>query len=980
MTTINANITITQSYIDGVSAWPITINSGTASSRVVVRFGETLTITGGTNRYFQIGSQYITIDGSYNTVVISDIPNYFGLVNNGVSSTTSGYSNVTLQNIDISCIGTSSLYAAYSNNSDSVSGGYLCQGGYSRLATNNLVENCACFINENVPIYYAGILIGANASQSGSLTVNRCYTVGNGGNDAGLIIGGFAASGAGSTLVVSNSYSVNTSIASYGLGGIVGPYAASSSATTSRITIANCYNQYSGWYDSQGAMVGFGASSYNGSGYVVIRNCYSNTTLIASGFNATYVTQPNCYTYNGAWVDATANSRLITNTGLWVDISVNSTNVPWRLASSNPNISLYTPNTISSRKLTITTNPGALSSPYTYSLISVNGSGTIPAGFSINSSTGVITCSSGSSFSYTTRVMARRNADYGYAISNIIINGTLWTNPVVSCMCPDFSNNRLFVATKVSTAGPSSLTINGIGVLDLTTNTWGSINLNTNLAGNVYTMSLYNNNLFVGGSFYNVNSNNNLDYAFKYNIPSNNIAPISQTTLGSATATGSGTNRHGPSSSIVTETGTLYCHGKFGTTGSVITSGASLFPYYDFTSQTLYKRYSSVTTGSTGDGINTFYQVNDTDLYVGGNFTNLGGTSISYFAKGNTTTKTFTSVGTINNYISLSKYNPTNTTLYLFGAFTTINGSSVSYMSGYNTTTQTFITINGGLSTSNSVLDVSIDIPNQKLYLVGSFTAAGGLTLNATGFVIYNITTNTWTVPATLPNSPTTISMLRCAFNTSNGLVYIIPATTKNALYSYNPSSDTYTTITGANLLATSSLSSLSYNCMTYSSYNNFIYIGGVFDTCSGGGSNISCNNILGYDITNNTFAALDASGSLNGYTLGVQCMYFNRVDNNLYVGGGFNYVAGQKITNYAKYDVTSSTWSSIWPTKYSLIPADEQTVVSGTYVSGSGKVRPGYRLYIYNNGTPNTTMYMSTYTFDVNSTNNFNTFATIKL
>jgi hypothetical protein len=108
--------------------------------------------------------------------------------------------------------------------------------------------------------------------------------------------------------------------------------------------------------------------------------------------------------------------------------------------------------------------------------------------------------------------------------------------------------------------------------------------------------------------------------------------------------------------------------------------------------------------------------------------------------------------------------------------------------------------------------------------------------------------------------------------------------------------------------------------------------------------------------------------------------MYFNTADNNLYVGGGFNYVAGKKITNYAKYNVSSKTWSSIWPTTYSLIPADEQTVASGSYVSGVGKVRPGYRMYIYNDGTSNVIMYMSTYTFDTLSSNNLNTFAKLTL
>ena len=929
-----------------------------------------LTLSGGTTRYFNIGSQYITIDGSYNTVVISGISIYFGLIRNG-TSVVNGFSNVTIQNIDISAIGLTSIQNtnAISNNS----GGYLCQSQFSAGAFNNIIQNCSARFSSAVD-YFAGGLVGSYAAnRSGILTIESCYTVGNGNRDCGLFVGSMAAA-AGGMLYINKCYTTG-STTNYGSGGIVGSFPCYNGS--GNVVLANSYVLGSHSSGANAApLIGFISGT---TGNIIVSNCYALNGSGGGGssppFGSSYpnATTTKYYNANNAWSDTNATANLITNTGVWVDISLSATNVPWRLASSTQ---LYNPNIINKRTSSITTNAGTLSSPYTYSVIAVNGSPTLPAGFSINSSTGVITCSSASSFNYNVRVIAQLNANHGYTIGNIQIIGSVLNTPVVSCMCPDFGNNRIFVATVGTTAGTTNTTINGLGVLNLTNNTWSSLNLNTNLAGNVYTMSLYNNTLFVGGSFYNVNNNSNLSYAFKYNTTANAIVPVSSTILGNTVSTNNSTQRHGPSSSIITETGNLYCHGKFGTTGTAISSGASLFPYYDFTSQVLYKQYATITTT---DGITTFCQINNTDLYVGGNFTNIGGVSVSYFAKANTSTRVFSSVGTFNNYVSLSVYNPTNATIYLFGAFTTINGSAVSYMSGYNTSTQTFTSISG-LNVSDSVSDAAIDIANQKIYIVGSFTAAGGTTLNATGFAIYNISSNTWTAPATLPHSPTTISMLECAFNSSNGLVYLIPATSKNSLYSYNPSTNTYTTITGANALATSAISSLAYNCMSYCSYNNSLYIGGVFDTCTGGGSSVACNNILRYDITNNTFSALDLSGSVNGYTNGVQCMFFNSADNFLYVGGGFNWVAGQKITNYAKYNVVNQTWSSIWPSTYSLVPADEQTVASGTYVSGAGKVRPGYRMHIYNNGTSNQTMYMSTYTFDTSSTNNLNTFARIKL
>jgi hypothetical protein len=51
MSTISANTTITQTILNGYT-WPVTINGGTVSSPVMVKFGENLTLSGGTTRYF----------------------------------------------------------------------------------------------------------------------------------------------------------------------------------------------------------------------------------------------------------------------------------------------------------------------------------------------------------------------------------------------------------------------------------------------------------------------------------------------------------------------------------------------------------------------------------------------------------------------------------------------------------------------------------------------------------------------------------------------------------------------------------------------------------------------------------------------------------------------------------------------------------------------------------------------------------------
>ena len=1024
MSTINANTVITQSYINSAS-WPITISGGLSISPVLVSFGETLSITGDNTRYFIIGSQYITIDGSFNNVYLSNISNHKGLIQNGTGQYTftqgtgswapeytvekNGFSNTTLKNINLNISG-GCLISEYA--------GFLCQAYYSRGAINNSITRCNTiredfFYQSDAATNFGGIAGAYSSFSGGKLSITQCFTTVDIYGGGGCITGSFT--GYGGNTFIGNCYSTGA-IGYYSSGGIIGR---SSPGPGGVVIVESCasygsisYGQNAGGIAGEGT----GASSANNS--CVLRNCFSTsdangTSTTGSGImgpssSTTATLRTNLYVANGTWSDSAAitalTAAIIAN--VWVDVSSSATNVPYRHLSAQPLSSsastLYSPNIISSRIRPILSSPAAIpGSSYTYSIVAT--SGTLPTSISINSSTGVITCGGTNAFNCNVRVLAQLSntsyLTYGYTFGNVQISSTVYTRPAITCICPDYSNNRLFVATQGNTVGgnavgTTAVLSNGLAVLDLNNNTWSNINLNTSIAGNVLTMSIYGSNLVVGGSFYNVNSNSTLDYVFKYNTITNTILPLpssSAETVGNGVSTNNVSQRHGVSSSAITENGTLYCHGRFGTTASVVSSGASLFPYYDFTSQILYKQYASVTTT---DGIQCFYQANSTDLYVGGLISNIGGTLVSHFARIDTTTKTATSLGTFAGgspvgQVTVFVFNPTENVLYLFGQFGTINSKTVNKIAGYNVVTNTFIDLSNGVNNA-PINDADIDISNQKIFIVGQFgqvlNSGVQSALNTYGFAVYDITTKTMLKPVSSPHMSVGVSHLLCKFNPNNGLFYIVTglltnvAPNRHALYSYNDIADTYVSITGTNSLATSANGTLAFNSMVYCSYNNSLYIGGVFNTCTGGGTSIPCNNILRYDITNNTFSALDLSGSVNGFTVGVQCMYFDPSENMLYVGGGFNYVAGQKITNYAKYDVVSQTWSSIWPSKYSLIPADEQTIVSGAYVSGSQKVRPGFRMHIYNNGTSNQTMYMSSYTFGVDASNNFNTFAKIEL
>ena len=177
MSTISSSITLTQTLVNGYT-WPVTISGGISGTPTVVTFGQNLTFSN-SNQYFTIGSQYVTIDGSSNTVTVSGVVNYPGLVQNGTSGS-NGYSNVTVKNIGLLTSGSTTLIA---------DGGYIGRRYFGRGSTNVVINNCYSTGNFSSNLNAGGICGSFAGSYSGSVTIANCYSTGNIGPDGGGICG-----------------------------------------------------------------------------------------------------------------------------------------------------------------------------------------------------------------------------------------------------------------------------------------------------------------------------------------------------------------------------------------------------------------------------------------------------------------------------------------------------------------------------------------------------------------------------------------------------------------------------------------------------------------------------------------------------------------------------------------------------------------------------------------------------------------------
>jgi len=283
---ITGDTIITQATLSSYS-WPLTV-SGSA----YITFGSPLVFTD-VSSYFIIGTSGVVIDGCGNTVDISGVVNYPGLVRNG-TSTTNGKSNTTIKNMGVRSIGNTTLATTQ---------GWIGQQYYSSNASGNIIQNC--YSTGNISNLDCGGIVGSFSAQTGNLQILNCYSTGSiSGESTGGILGSYAGYTRG-TIIATNCYSSGNMSGQYS-GGIFGQFSAYNNGT---VNATNCYstgNMSAGFFI--GGIFGYGAGGTSGTGTAIATNCYStglinNSSLrggIFGGYVAGNVFAANCYVAGNA--------------------------------------------------------------------------------------------------------------------------------------------------------------------------------------------------------------------------------------------------------------------------------------------------------------------------------------------------------------------------------------------------------------------------------------------------------------------------------------------------------------------------------------------------------------------------------------------------------------------------------------------------------------------------------------------------------
>jgi hypothetical protein len=363
--------------------WPISIvNTDVGNSFLYVTFVTDFTIDS-TDQYFIANSDDIEFQGtssgagSPTVIVVNNVTNYLGLLQNGTNSTP-GYSNVRIRDIFVHAIDSTladgagwiaqSYYAGsvYSSGSDGdipMNGGGLI-GAYAQgsSVTNSYTTGS---IGSN-----AGGIIGAYST---NVSVNTSYTTGSIGTNAGGLIGAYSDSAD-----VSASYS--TGVIGTFAGGIVGASSAD----------ANVVNVYST------GVIGNGAGGVIGSNSTSAFVAYAYTSGNSVGGNGIYADNNTDGSSNyseanntsGGWSDTRAQATLASYNSVWAPESINS---PYLLRNGNRN-----PHTTPSQTIVKgnTSSVNVYANYYACSILLIdNASPSSVPGITIHSDTGAITVS-----------------------------------------------------------------------------------------------------------------------------------------------------------------------------------------------------------------------------------------------------------------------------------------------------------------------------------------------------------------------------------------------------------------------------------------------------------------------------------------------------------------------------------------------------------------------------------------------------------
>lgn len=322
-------------------------------------------------------------------------------------------------------------------------------------------------------------------------------------------------------------------------------------------------------------------------------------------------------------------------------------------------------------------------------------------------------------------------------------NNTIWTSLIY--------NNILYIGGTFTSI--NSVTNNYIARYDLLAKSWLTP-LGSGLNGNVYALAVdtTRNTLVIGGSFTTANG-----------ISSNRIV-IYNITTGVWSALGNGLNNDVNALAMSTDASdNIYVTGAFTTADNVTNNYIAVYNFYSSSWQT------SLGSGLNGIGRDVVFYSNR--VYVSGAFTTAGGITVNKIAIYNIALKTWNSMGTgLNGDGYTLFFDDSTETIFIGGAFTSANSITNNYIARWHTVESTWASpMSAGLNTQ--VWAISLDTSRRILYIGGLFTLANGLPNNY--LARYDLTNDMWVVAQQCFGTGMNNRILSMSYDTVTDNMYI---------------------------------------------------------------------------------------------------------------------------------------------------------------------------------------------------------------
>ncbi|MCW5849320.1 MAG: VCBS repeat-containing protein [Anaerolineae bacterium] len=278
-------------------------------------------------------------------------------------------------------------------------------------------------------------------------------------------------------------------------------------------------------------------------------------------------------------------------------------------------------------------------------------------------------------------------------------------------------NGELYLGGDFDTAG--GVTVNNVARYNPTTNTFSALGTGTvGVDSRVLALASLGSDIYLGGFFFDAGGIH-AKHVARYNPTANSFS-----TLGSGVLGNIGTNAE--VDSLLGLGSDLYVGGAFSTAGG---TSVSYLARYNPTADSFSPVGTSPNFGV--DAPVAAMAALSGDLYLGGSFLNAGGTSVNWITRYNVTGNSFSALGggTVGTNGQVYALTVLGGEVFLGGLFTQAGGTTVNKIARYSVAGDSFSALGSGtVGTDGTVL--ALAALAGDVYLGGEFTAAGGTTVN----------------------------------------------------------------------------------------------------------------------------------------------------------------------------------------------------------------------------------------------------------